>query len=395
MRIPLSIIFFASIIIVGCKNQKGPGNFGAKPFPVVEVETRTVIGYESYPAAIEGINNNEIRAKISGYIKEVFVDEGAYVNKGQILFRLETNTLTQNVQASKSSVDAALSSINAAQSTVDAAQVEVDKLKPLVEKKIISNVQLETAQANLLRAKSQLDQAKAGYHQALANYKAAQANEDYAIIRAPISGVVGKINFREGSLVGPGDPTPITVISDTKELYAYFSMNEADYLNFLAKTPGNSLQEKIQQFPLVDLELANGERYGIKGKLGTVTGQVNPQTGTVQFRVSFSNENGLLTNGNSGVVRIPKQYNDAIVLPESSTFEQQGITYAYKIEADTAKLTIIDVCDRIDNLVLVKSGLKKGDIVAANGVGNIKNNTPIKPVRTTIDSIVQKIKPIF
>ncbi len=395
MRIPISIILFASILSIGCKNQKGQANFGAKPFPVVEVENRTVIGYESYPASIQGINNNEIRAKISGYIKEVFVDEGTYVNKGQILFRLETNTLTQNVQASKSSVDAAQSSINAAQSTVDAAQVEVDKLKPLVEKKIISNVQLETAQANLLRAKSQLDQAKAGYHQALANYKAAQANEDYAIIRAPISGVVGKINFREGSLVGPGDPTPITVISDTKELYAYFSMNEADYLNFLAKTPGNSLQEKIQQFPLVDLELANGELYGVKGKLGTVTGQVNPQTGTVQFRVSFPNENGLLSNGNSGVVRIPKQYNDAIVLPESGTFEQQGITYAFKIESDTAKLTIIEVSDRIDNLVLVKSGLKKGDIVAANGVGNLKNNTPVKPVRTTIDSIVQKIKPIF
>src|SRR5690606_33798499 len=118
--------------------------------------------YVSFPTSIQGINNNDIRAKIQGYIQQVYVDEGQYVKAGQPLFKLETNMISQNADAAKSGVDAANSAVKAAQSSVDAAQLEVDKLVPLVERNIISNIQLETAKANMLRAKSQLDQAKAG-----------------------------------------------------------------------------------------------------------------------------------------------------------------------------------------------------------------------------------------
>lgn len=379
---------------VSCKSKEAPKQ-GPRPLPVVEAEQRTVIGYRNYPTSIEGVNNNDVRAKISGYIEEVYVDEGEYVRAGQPLFRLETNTLGQNASAAKSGVDAAQSAVRAAQSTVDAAQLEVDKLIPLVEKNIISEVQLETAKANLLRAQSQLEQARAGHHQAQANYKGAQANVDYSVIRAPISGVVGKINFRQGSLVGPSDPTPITVVSDTRELYAYFSMSEAEYLNFLAQTPGTSLSEKIKNLPPAELELANGSKYPESGKIEAVTGQVNAQTGTIQFRVSFPNKDGMLTNGNSGRILIPRQYNDAIVIPESGTFEQQGYVYAYKVQNDTARSVIIEVLDRIDNLVLVKSGVNAGEVLVGSGVGNLRNNTPIKPIPVTIDSLTKNIKTIF
>lgn len=394
MKSAINIILLASVLLASCKGKETPKQ-GPKSYPVVSVEARTVIGYASFPTSIQGINNNDIRAKIQGYIQQVYVDEGQYVKAGQPLFKLETNMISQNADAARSGVDAANSAVKAAQSSVDAAQLEVDKLVPLVERNIISNVQLETAKANLLRAKSQLDQAKAGYYQAKANYKGAQANVDYSVIRAPISGVVGKINLREGSLVGPTDQVAITTVSETKELYAYFSMNESEYLNFLSETPGLSLGEKLRNVPLIELQLANGAIYPEKGKLEAVTGQINPQTGSIQFRVSFSNKDGLLTNGNSGNIRIPKQYNDALVIPQSGTYEQQGLTYAFKIENDTARSVVIDVIDRIDNMVLIQSGLKKGDVVAANGTGNLKNNTLIKPVPTTIDSILKTLKPIF
>lgn len=394
MKSAINIILLATVLLASCKGKETPKQ-GPKSYPVVSVESRTIIGYVSFPTSIQGINNNDIRAKIQGYIQQVYVDEGQYVKAGQPLFKLETNMISQNADAAKSGVDAANSAVKAAQSSVDAAQLEVDKLVPLVERNIISNIQLETAKANLLRAKSQLDQAKAGYYQAMANYKGAQANVDYSVIRAPISGVVGKINLREGSLVGPTDQVAITTVSETKELYAYFSMNESEYLNFLSETPGSSLSEKLKNVPLIELQLANGAIYPEKGKLEAVTGQINPQTGSIQFRVSFSNKDGLLTNGNSGNIRIPKQYNDALVIPQSGTYEQQGLTYAFKIENDTAKSVVIEVLDRIDNLLLIQSGLKKGDVVAANGTGNLKNNTLIKPVPTTIDSILKTLKPIF
>lgn len=384
----------AIILLSACKTQEAPKQ-NARPLPVVEVELRDVTGYSVYPTSIEGIVNNEVRAKISGYIEEVYVDEGQYVQAGQALFRLETNMIGQNAAAARSGVDAAESAIKAAQSSVDAAQLEVNRLIPLVEKNIISNVQLETAQANLLRAQSQLEQARAAYHQAMANYKSAQANVDYSIIRAPVSGVVGKINFRKGALVGPSDPMPITTVSDTRELYAYFSMNEAEYLNFLEQTPGKTLSEKLKNLPFAELELANGSRYPEKGKIEAVTGQINAKTGTVQFRVSFTNKDGILTNGNSGRLLIPRQYDNVLVMPESGTYEQQGYVYAYRVENDTAKSVILDVISRVDNLVLIKSGVQQGDKVVGAGVGNLRNNTPITPIPVSIDSLTNNIKAIF
>lgn len=390
----ITIISFTTTLLAAC-GDKTPPPAQIRPFPTVAAESKTVTGFQAFPTSIQGIVNNDVRAKIQGYIKEVLVDEGQYVQQGQTLFRLETNTLSESANAAKSGISAAKSNVAAAQAAVEAAQVEVTKLEPLVQKNIISAVQLETAKANLLRAQSQLQQAKAGEHQASANYKSVAANVDYAVIKAPISGIVGKINFRTGSLVGPSDPTPITTISDTRKLYAYFSMNEAAYLDFLTEVPGKNITEKVKNLPLVDLVLANGSNYSEKGKIEAITGQIDPKTGTVQFRASFQNADGLLSNGNSGTIRLPKQYNDAIIIPESSTFEQQGLVYVYKVVNDTAKSTVVTVLDRVDNLAVIGKGLQQGDIIIANGVGKLKNNTPVKPTLITIDSVNASLKPIF
>lgn len=385
---------FTALALSSCTKQAPPPP-PVRSFPVVTAKEMDVTGVTSFPTSIQGINNNEVRAKIQGYIKEVYVDEGQHVKAGQPLFRLETNTLSQNASAARSGVTAAQSNISAAQAAVDAARIEVSKLEPLVAKNIISAVQLETAKANLLRAQSQLEQAKAGFHQAQANYKSASATVDYSLIRAPVSGVVGKINMRAGSLVGPTDPAPITVVSDTRKLYAYFSMNESEYLDFLESVPGKSVSEKLRNMPMVELLLANGSIYGEKGKVETVTGQIDQSTGTVQFRAGFENKDGLLTNGNSGQIRIPKKYSNALVIPEASTFEQQGNIYTFRVEKDTARSVILTLTDRIDNVVIIKDGIKKGDQVIAAPASNLKSGTAIKPVPADMDSLVKKIRPIF
>ncbi|MFV0171111.1 efflux RND transporter periplasmic adaptor subunit [Empedobacter falsenii] len=382
---------------------------GPTPYPVVDVPTRVVTSYDEYPTNIEGVVNNEVRAKIQGYITEVYVDEGQYVQAGQPLFRLETNVLTQNADAARSGVGAAQASVksaqanvNAAKASVNAAQVEVDKLTPLVQKNIISNVQLETAKANLAKAQASYNQAlaavgqaQAGVTQAQANYKGAQANVDYSVVRAPISGVLGSINFRQGTLVGPSDPTAITTVSNTSKVYAYFSMNEKEYLNFISKSEGATLKEKLDKIPAVDLVLANGEIYPEKGKIQTVTGQINPTTGTIDFRVSFNNAAKILANGNSGRIRVPKTYVDVLVVPEAATFEQQGLTYVYKVAKDTAYATPITVVERAGNMAVVKEGIKKGDKVVAQGVGKLRDKTAVKPMPANFDTIVNSTKTVF
>ncbi|GEM50424.1 RND transporter [Empedobacter brevis NBRC 14943 = ATCC 43319] len=393
----------------GKKDNAAQQAQGPTPYPVVDVPTKVVTSYDEYPTNIEGIVNNEVRAKIQGYITEVYVDEGQYVQAGQPLFKLETNVLTQNadalrsgVGAAQASVKAAQANVSAAQAAVNAAQVEVNKLTPLVQKNIISNVQLETAKANLAQAQAghnqavaALAQAKSGVTQAQANYKGAQANVDYSVVRAPVSGVVGSINSRQGTLVGPTDQTAITVVSNTAKVYAYFSMNEKEYLNFISKSEGATLKDKLNKIPPVELVLANGDIYPEKGKIQTVTGQINPTTGTIDFRVTFNNAAKLLANGNSGRIRVPKTYVDALVVPAAATFEQQGMTYVYKVKNDSAIATPITVVDNTGNIVVVKEGVKKGDKVVAQGVGKLRDKTPIKPTPSNFDQIVESTKPVF
>ena len=146
---------------------------------------------------------------------------------------------------------------------------------------------------------------------------------------------------------------------------------------------------------MVELELANGSLYGEKGKIEAVTGQIDPTTGTIQFRVSFPNAAKLLSNGNSGTIKVPKLYDKALVVPESATFEQQGLVYVFKVEQDTARNVMIGVTDRVNNLVVVKDGIKKGEKIVAQGVGTLKPGTAVKPKPANFDEIVNAIKPIF
>ena len=409
MKNKIILLSFSVLSVLSCKKQDEKPPQGPKVVSTVQVENRNVVGYSTFPAKIEGRVNNDVRAKMQGYITQVLVDEGQFVRKGQPLFRLETNSLNQSANAARAGVGAARSSVaasdanvKAAQSAVNAAQVEVNKLKPLVEKNIISSVQLQTAQANLAKAQAQVSQAiasrqqaSAGVAQAQANFQGVQANIDYSVIRAPISGTVGKINFRTGSLVGPGDPMPISTVSDTSELYAYFSMNEKEYLDFLKNAEGATVPEKIKNMPPVELILANGDLYSEKGYIKAITGEIDPSTGSIQFRVSFPNPNKLLSNGNSGTIKIPVAYDNALVLPESATYEQQGLVYIYKVNQDTAKSNVISIIDRVNNMVIIKEGAKKGEVVVAEGVGTIKSGSPVKPQPKKFDDIINAIKPQF
>ncbi|MBT0607066.1 efflux RND transporter periplasmic adaptor subunit [Aequorivita echinoideorum] len=372
--VSIPLLFGVFILLSSCGNDKDAQQQQAmaaqqKPtLPVVEIPTRTVTAFTTFPASIEGIVNSEVRAKISGYITEVLVDEGQKVKKGQTLFRLETQTLNQDAAAAKANVNA--------------AQVEVDKLKPLVEKNIISNVQLETAKAKLQQAQS--------------SYNSIAANIDYGNIKSPVDGYVGSINLRKGALVSPTSETPLTTVSDISEVYAYFSMNEKEYLDFIQNTEGKDIEEKITKLPEVQLLLANGNLYDEKGRIETINSQVNQNTGSISFRAIFDNPSRILTNGNSGKIQIPKVYKDAIIVPQESTYEQQGSIYVYKITEDsTAVSTRIKTLAEVDNLYVIQDGIEKGDKIVAKGAGKLRGDSKINPQPAPFDSIAKPIEKVF
>lgn len=368
----LSALAGISLFLTSCGNDQGnqqqQQGQQAMPYPVVTVPSETVTAYATFPASLQGIVDSEVRAKTSGYVTSVKVDEGQKVRKGQTLFTLETQSLSQDAAA--------------AQANVNAAQVEVNKLKPLVDKNIISPVQLETAKAKLAQAES--------------GYNSIVANIGYATIKSPVDGYVGAINFREGALVSPTSQTPMTSVADIDKIYAFFSMNEKEYLNFIQNSEGKTLEEKISHLPKVKLILANGNEYGQEGTIETINSQVNAATGTVSFRAVFDNPNRILSSGYSGRIKLPKVYTDATVVPAMSTYERQGVTYVYKVQGDTIAISSsINILDRVENIMIVDEGVQPGDKIVAKGVGKLRNQTPIVPQPVEFDSIVGGVNKIF
>lgn len=343
----------ALLIVASCgKKEEQAPPMGPMPFPVQTVAKQDATIFEEYTANLEGQQNVEIRPKVNGFIQKIYVDEGQVVRKGQLLFKLETQTLNQDAAAAKANVTA--------------AQVEVDRLKPLVDRKIISSVTLETAKAKLAQAK--------------AAYSAIAANINYGTITSPVDGVIGSLPYKEGTLATANSELPLTTVSDTKVMRAYFSMNEKQMISFSREFKGATLQEKLKNTPPVTLLLADGSEYEEKGKLVTVTGLVNAVTGTSQFRAEFNNPQAILRSGSHGLVRLPITMKSALIVPQNAVFDMQGKQMIYVVNKDnTVKSKIITVKTTSGTDFIVEGGLEEGEVIVVEGAGKLKDGMAIIP----------------
>ncbi|MCZ4695217.1 efflux RND transporter periplasmic adaptor subunit [Ancylomarina euxinus] len=372
----LAITGIALLALSSC-DQSGKPQMAHKaaPFLVQTVEKADVTIYKEYAANIEGEQNVEIRSKVDGFIEKIYIDEGATVRKGQLMFKLSAETLNQQLNAAKANIEVA-------KSQVEVSQVELEKIRPLVEMNIISGIELKTATSKLNAAKAQLNAVEA-------NYLNAKENLDYTIITSPVDGIVGSIPYKVGSLVGRNEAMALTTVSNINNVYAYFSMNEKQLLEFIRSLGGNSMAEKIGQMPEVELSLADGSLYNHKGKIETINGMVNPRTGSVNYRAKFPNSNRLLRNGNSGRIKFPTQIKSAILLPEKSTFELQGKRFVYVVgEGDKVNSKEVIVSETVGNNIIVQSGIKAGEVIVHDGLIKLREGMQIMP--NSVDLAVQK-----
>lgn len=356
----------------GAKKQEAKGyRAGIPQVPTITIETRDITTFNTYPTNIKGVINSEVRPKIAGYITDVLVDAGEKVYKGETLFRLETASLSQQAQAAKANINA--------------AQVQVDQLKPLVKRNIVSESQLATAKAKLQQAKS--------------SYQSIAAQIGYANIKSPINGYVGMIRIREGNLISPSSPMPLTTVSDMSKVYAYFSMNESDYLDLITTVGGETRAEIVKNLPEISLILANGEPYPIQGTVDAINSQVNPITGTVTFRAVFKNPKGILTNGSTGIIKIPQTYEDVPVVPQESTYEIQGLVHVLQIrksgDSTIAVSDVINTRGNVRGLYIVESGIEEGDVIVARGVNTLPSGSLVKPSPIPFDSVAQPLPVLF
>ena len=358
----LSIIglLSAALLLSSCfgTTPTSPDGAAAPPPPslkVGELKPQDITVYNEFSTTLEGKQNVEIWPKVSGFVQEVYVEEGQKIKKGQLLFKLETQTLNQDA--------------NAAKASVNVAQVEVNKLKPLVEKGIISEVQLETAKAQLAQAQ--------------ANYQSVTSNIGYSRITSPVDGYIGEIPFKIGALVSSNMSKPLTTVSDVSQVRAYFSMNEKELLKLKESMPKNDKNlMDVEKAPEVTLVMINGEEYPESGKIAMINSIINGTTGSVTARADFDNKNNLLSSGSTGKIKIPTVYKDAYEIPQTATIDLQGKKLVYVVKEDNTVTTMpLDIVTTTQKGFVVENGIDKGTTIVLEGVTKIKDGMAISPVK--------------
>jgi membrane fusion protein, multidrug efflux system len=358
------------------KNIPG-GNMAVqvKDYKVLTIKQRSAKVNADFPATIQGQQIIEIRPKVDGYLDAIYVQEGAAVKKGQLLFRISNPQYAQEIIT-------ASASIKSAEADVDAAKMQVAKVRPLVEKDIVSKYELESAQYSLQAKEAARAQAKA----TLVN---AQTNAGYTILRSPANGVIGMIPYKVGALINSSNTEPLTTLSNITNIYAYYSLNEKQLLQFFAGTAGSTIQQKINNIAPATLILADGSIYPEKGKIELASGLISTETGTATFKAIYPNPLGIIRSGASATVRVPTTVDTALVIPQSATYELQDKRLVYVMDKNNMISSTAITILPSDNgkYFIVTNGLKAGDVVVLEGLIGLKDSTKIIPKQVNADSV--------
>jgi len=356
-----------AVTLVSCGGGGGRPQFGDNEYPVTTVGTTTADMQTTYPAAIKGMQDVEIRPKAQGFLTQINVKEGQMVAAGQLLFVIDNETYQAQVRQAQAAVNAAHQQVNTAKLTYDNAQ-------QLHQNKVIGDYELQTSKNNYETALAQLAQTQA----ALASAKEALS---FCYVKSPASGVVGTLPFKKGALVSGSNV--LTTVSNDKSMDAYFSVTEKDAM-LLSK-------KGISSLPSVKLQLADGTIYNHEGTVTRMSGVIDQATGSVQLIATFVNPEKTLKSGATGVIIIPRQNTGAIIIPQSCVMEVQNKKFVYTLGKDNkVKYTEITVDPQNDgNNYVVTSGLKTGDKYVTNGITKLNDGMEIVPI--TPERYQQKI----
>ena len=363
-KIALWMLSAALLTACGSKSSQMPE--ANKDFAVETLKTTEADLKTSYPATIKGMQDIEIRPKVSGYLTKLLVDEGATVRKGQPLFLIDSEQYQAAVNSAKAQVRVCKANIATQKLTVENKQA-------LFDQKIISSYDLQMAKNTLESYEAQLAAAQA-------SLQSAQDNLRWCTVTSPSDGVVGMIPYRVGSLVSASNAQPLTTVSNISQMYVYFSMTEKQLLGLTREQGG--LSAAISKMPAVSLVLSDGTEYSETGVVSTVSGVIDSNTGSVQMRATFDNAGHVLRSGGTGSILIPIHQKDAILIPQKATYEIQNKKFVYVVGADNkVQSREIEVLVQNDGQnYVVSNGLKVGERIVIDGVNRLKNDMQINPI---------------
>ena len=364
----------ACTLLVSCGGGGGRPSFGDNEYPVATVETSSAAMQSSYPATINGIQDVEIRPKMSGFLTQINVKEGQTVSAGQLLFVVDNETYQASVRQAQAAV-------NTAQAQVNTAKLTCENTVQLHQNRVVGDYELQTA-------KNTYESAKAGLAQAQAALASAKEALSFCYVKSPAKGVVGTLPFKKGALVSASNV--LTHISDISQMEVYFSVTEKDMLA-LSKADGG-IRGAVEQFPAVKLQLADGSIYGYDGHVAAISGVIDQATGSVQLKARFPNPESLLKSGGSGTIIVPRQNDGAIIVPQSVVMEVQNKKFVYVLnDSNRVVYTEITVDAQNDgNNYIVTGGLSVGQKYVTNGITKLSDQMEIVPI--TAERYKEKIQ---
>lgn len=354
-------------MLVSCGGGKqGKPDFGDNEYAVRTVQGQRADLQTTYPATIKGVQDVEIRPKISGFITKLCVKEGQQVKKGQLLFVIDNVTYAAAARQAKAAV-------NSAKAALATARLTYTNNEKLYKNNVIGDFELQSA-------KNTLASAEASFAQAEANYVSAKQNLDFCYVTSPANGVVGDLPYRVGALVSASSAEALTTVSDISTMQVYFSMTEKDLLN-MTRTAGG-LHTAIKDYPPVKLQLADGTIYANEGKVATVSGVIDQSTGSVSIRADFPNPEHLLKSGGSGSIVVPSVSSNAVIVPQEAVAQVQDKYFVYVVGKDSkVKYTEVSVNPNNDGQnYIISSGLNIGDQIVVKGISSLADGTQIKPL---------------
>ena len=356
------LLFALIITLVSCKDSKNDNlQQAVYTVQIITPENRTLESF--YPTTIQGRQDVDVFAQITGKIMKVCVTEGQTVKKGQTLFAIDPVPFQAAYNTAKANV-------NEARAQLATAQMNYQANKKLYDAKVIGSVEYRTSQYTLAQVQAVLEQR-------LAELQSASNNLTYTKVVSPSDGVVGTLPYHAGSLVSASMQQPLTRVSDNQEVWAFFTMNETQLLSLIEQY--GSKEKALAAMPDVTLQLSNGKRYPVPGRITSISGLIDPTTGSVTLKAVFRNKNGMLYSGYTGNVCIPSINKRSIVVPQSSTYEMQDKHFIYKVvggKAIATPITILPISNGKE--FIVTSGLKPGDMIVSGGIANIKDGMEIK-----------------
>jgi membrane fusion protein (multidrug efflux system) len=413
-RFNLAVLAIAAVAVAfavttGCSNETSGATAPAPPeVEVVTVEQRDVPIYSEWIGTLDGYDNADIKAQVTGYLLQQAYKEGSFVKKGQLLFQIDPRPfqaalqLAQGQQAqaegqlaqARAELAQAEAQVAVAEANQHRTQLDVDRYIPLAQQQAITTqdldnatqnnlaakAQVQAAQAQVATARAQILAASAAVQAAKATAEAAQINLGFTQLTSPIDGIPGIAQQQVGSLVSAASPT-ITTVSTLDPIKVYFVVSEQEYLDFARRYPTAESRQAQQGRLDLKLILADGNTYPQSGRFDFANRQVDVRTGAIQLAALFPNPTNTLRPGQYGRVRTATRVQaGALLVPQRAVNELQG---SYQIAVvdkdDKVNIRTVTVGDRVGNQWLISDGLHPGERVVTEGLQRVRQGLQVTP----------------